>query len=538
MSLILFGITAFLLSYVLYRNIFHTFYQQDEWYALGQFFGHGSIGTLWGVPLIKMLVGAGRPLIWPIHVLFYAKLPFQIWPLALFSLTIQPFVAIFLYAIILLLTESYIGAWVGGLVFLFFYNGSQSVFWFATSTVTLASTFFGLLSVLLLLQYVRKKKIMYLVFAQVSVLVSFFFKEAGIMFALFLPFLYALYYDEKKIVMHTLKVFSPLIAYFSFAIIMTIIFLLTPVRQADRFVGQSTGGIWKIIGNAVFYPLLSFSQLFIPFPLVKKISPLLAEVYPLTDTVFVVLSVIFLFGIVISMVVRKSGRKPILAALVFTLSSFVPYAVLTRGASYLSSRYFYVGAVGAGMLIGIYGGMIWNGLKRRSRIFRIAVCGLFIAVLGAYMYKNFQFIERDVRLQVLDAGERLTILNKIKQSYLALPNKPVFYVTGDHPGYYFIENQKMPFQQGIGYTLLVWYYPKGGVSRELLLKAGEKFWDISGQGYIELDGKGFGYYWDKKAMIKDLNDHKFSKDQIIGFYYHSGSRELENSTAKIQGEMP
>jgi len=534
----IFSFISFTISFLLYKNLFNTFYQQDEWMALGYFFGYGPIGTLTGVPLIRLIIGEGRPFIWPLHVLFYWLLPFQMWPLALFSLLVQPMIGILVFIIAYLLTGSMIGAWIAGLFFLLSYNGSQTVSWFATSTVTLSSTFFGLLSVIFLLIYIRNKRIWHLVAAQMSVIFSYFFKESGFMFVLFLPFLYIVMEKGKKIAIKALHIFSPIIIYFSFAIFMKTSQLLTPVYQDDKFVGRSSGGFFKIIENALFYPILSFSQLFIPFSLIKKINPNLAEISFKTDTIFVGLSIILLILVAFSIYFFKKDRKPLILSLVFTLCSFVPYAVLERGASYLSLRYFYVGMVGASLLVGTYASIVWRKLLRTSRMVQITVCMLSLLFILFYAYKNIQFIGRDVKLQVLDARERTVILSEIKRLYPTLPKNPVFYITGDHPGYYYVKNQKVPFQQGMGYTLMVWYYPSGEIGNDFLRTQSVFFWDITAQGYQEVNKNGFGYYWDKEVLLSDLEKKKFSKDQIVSFYYFGGDRKLIDMTNAIQNELP
>lgn len=539
LSLYFFALVAVILSVVLYRKLFFTFYQQDEWMALGSFFGYGMIGPLREKSLMEMFIGAGRPFIWPLHVLSYKILPFQMWPLASFSIIMQPLIGILMYAIVLALTGSAVGAWIAGLYFLISYNGSQTVSWFATSTVTLASTFFGLLAVLFMLNYLRANKSAYLFVSLASVICSYFFKESGFMFVLFLPILYILLSRGKRVIIRAFRIFWPLIAYFSFAIALTIIHLLTPAQQVDKFVGQSSGGIWRVAQNIFFYPILSFSQLFIPFPLVKKVSPALAEMSLFTDAVFVGLSVLLIGFILWSMYRFKRARIPLALSLVFTLLSFVPYAVLSRGASYLSSRYFYVGAVGAAMLAGTYAAIAWDKLASSGRGVRLIICSIACVVAVFWAYKNMQFIGRDVQLQVLDARERLAILNEVKRRYPVLPKNPVFYVTGDHPGYYYVANQKLPFQQGIGFTILVWYYPDGGISRELLRISIPQFWDIKGQGYREIDGTGFGYYWDKDVMRNEMLERgEFTKDQIVAFYYRGGDRVLEDISKSIQAELP
>jgi hypothetical protein len=320
---------------------------------------------------------------------------------------------------------------------------------------------------------------------------------------------------------------------------MTAIRLLEPTQQVDKFIGSSSGGIITIVKNAFYYPILSFSQLFIPFSLLAKINPLLREMSYATDLIFIFLSSILFIFIIITSYVCRDQRKSLLIGLFFTMLSFVPYAVLDRGASYLSSRYFYMGIIGGSVLIGLYARIIQHKLTMLFKIYRGVLCTIALGLFVLYAYKNIQYIKRDVYKLKLDAYERTTILNHIKQLYPVLPDNPVFYITGDHPGYYYVENQKMPFQQGIGYTLMVWYYPNSSTLHDLIPLGMKNLWGITHQGYVEINGKGFGYYWSKEALRDDLiQKKKFTKKQIIGFFYHSGNRMLEDITMNIQEEMP
>ncbi len=539
-SFLVFSLSSLLLISFAYRGLFRTFYQQDEWMGMGQFMANGFIGTLQGVPLSQILTGAGRPLVIPIHYLFYHVFPFQVWPFALFSIAMHTLNSIAVYTIALLLMNSLIAAWVAGLFFAVSYNGSQAVSWFGASTTTLPSALFTFLSILLFFKYIRNNKQSYFLFwSQLCVITSFFFKESGITMVIFLPALYAIYLKGKSVIKRVMLSFMPLIAYFSFVVTVLLIRLLTPSQQVGKFVGQSSGGMLKIIENAIYYPILSFSQVFIPMSILQKVSVSLRYVNTTADMVFFGLSLVLLFCIAITWIIWKKRRKEISVASIFMLLSFVPFAVLERGASYLDSRYFYVGMAGGGILLGAYGSILWNRIRQSPQILRNLSCFVGIVILGSYVYKNVQFTKRDIRSLELDSQERILILKQVKGLYPVLPKNPVFYVTGDHGGYYFVKNQKMPFQQGIGYTLMAWYFPTGNISKNILKLREASLWDIYSQGFVEVQGSGFGYYWDKDVMRTDIIKAKrFAKNQIIGLYYHSGAKQVEDISQRIQEQMP
>jgi len=537
-SFIAFFLTACALTVFLYKDLFHTFYQQDEWLVLGIFLHGGIHEYLSQYSLLQHVRGDSRILSVIFQYPFYTLFPYEILPFAAFSIIVHFFNSVLSYVLIILLGGGVIGAWIGGLFFLFSYNGSQAVSWFATNTLSLPSTFFGTFSLILMLLSIKINKWKYLWISQMCAIVSYYFKESGFIFILLLPIVFIIFQKRHMNMWKDIRSFIPMILYCIVIVFATCIRLFAPSTDMEKPTGTVIGGIWTILHNAWFYPVLSFSQLFIPFTFLTKINPILREQSPLTDIIFLSLSEALIFMIFISSCRLKNERKAIWFGLIFTLLAFVPYAVLDRGASYLSSRHFYVGIMAGSVLVGLYAGIVWDKLKVVSVIYRRALGIVFLGILVIFVYKNIQYIRRDVYQFMLDADERITILNQIKTEHPSLPKNPVFYITGDHPGYYFIKNQELPFQQGIGYTLMMWYYPVTNRLYEVLPLGMSHMRDISFQGYVESNGRGFGYYYDKEALMNDFAKGEFTRTDIIGYFYYSGSRILEDISQTVQNEMP
>jgi uncharacterized protein YneF (UPF0154 family) len=61
---------------------------------------------------------------------------------------------------------------------------------------------------------------------------------------------------------------------------------------------------------------------------------------------------------------------------------------------------------------------------------------------------------------------------------------------------------------------------------------------VGEQGYAEISGKGFGYFWDKETLRNFLHDHPtITRDQLIGLYYIAGTQTLEDTTPQLQEEF-
>jgi len=213
----------------------------------------------------------------------------------------------------------------------------------------------------------------------------------------------------------------------------------------------------------------------------------------------------------------------------------MPYAILERRATYLDSRYFYFGMAGGGLLIGVLLESICNVIASRKKIHFLLLFCIMLIVSSLYLVKNIQFIQRDINFQVQVAQERISVLKQIRERIQNLPKNPIFYVTGDITSYYLLPQQKIPFQQGIGYTLMCLYYRQGVISHELLEREGNYFWDINTQGYKEIGGNGFGYYWNKDDLLKFVKGNKnISTNQIVGIYYYSNTQHIENISSNIR----
>lgn len=531
---ITFSLFTFLLVYISYRGLFRTFYQQDEWMAIGIFFTHNFIESVRTSSLVDIFTGANRILSLPLLYIFFHLFKFQIWLLAIFSILIHTANGILVYAIISLLTGNILAAWVGGIFFVESYNGMQALTWFASSSNALPATFFGLLSILFIVLYIRKNKSAYIMWGQVSLIASYYFKELGIMLVIFLPLMLVLLNNKKLKILNIVKLFSPLLVCFAGIVVLKVFKFMQFSSQVGVFVGKSSGGITQIIKNAIFYPIISFSQVFIPYPLVIKINPAIGLVSQFTDILFFSASVALLLCIAITAFLWKEKRSLIITGTILILLSFVPYAVLMRGSSYLDSRYFYFGMAAGGILLGIYADIILSKFRFKSELVNKSILCVIILIILGYSYKNLQFIQREINRLVLVADERKSIIRQVQQIAPIPPKNPIFFVSGSS-NYYFIPNQRLPFQQGIGYTFMSLFYPTGRISRELLSPQDNFFWDVKNEGYKEENGRGFGYFWDKEqlgALFKQ--NRNLNVNQIVGLYYDSNNKKIIDITAKIR----
>ena len=104
-----------------------------------------------------------------------------------------------------------------------------------------------------------------------------------------------------------------------------------------------------------------------------------------------------------------------------------------------------------------------------------------------------------------------------------LPNKTVFFITSNQD--FIVENNPLPFQQGIGYTLMVWYWDMSPVPVEFLLN--DHLWDLASQGYKEIDNRGFGYFTEEYKLEETIKD--YDNIEVVSLYYDAKTNTLKKN---------
>jgi len=214
--------------------------------------------------------------------------------------------------------------------------------------------------------------------------------------------------------------------------------------------------------------------------------------------------------------------------ILFTMASFMPYAILDKKSAYLDSRYFYVGSAGGGFILALIFDRIFTFFRGKNKIFYAVFCLICMMLFFGYIYKNYQWITRDVQRMILVAKERKSVLLSIRKLTPSGIEKPVYYITGNNFGYYGIPEVKVPFQQGFGYTLMVWNFSSGKIPLRLLRET--FLWRIREEGYKEEGQKGFGYFYNLNTLKFYIEKGAVAPSQVIGLYYDCDKKILRDVT--------
>lgn len=227
----------------------------------------------------------------------------------------------------------------------------------------------------------------------------------------------------------------------------------------------------------------------------------------------------------------KVYSQNFLLSFAFIIFSSVPFLLVPGGSglsTVIASRYLYFGLAGTALVMTFVYEDVLLSAKRNKLFVNIAI--LIIVILGTVA--NFN------RAKTLyeQGSMRLGILNSIKSAYPRLPKKVVFFAQSD-TSYYGLppEERILPFQSGLGQTLLLFYYKEARLPKEFY--PGEYLWGITSQGYKEVGDRGFGFFRDKALLKKTVRDYNIPREAIIAFSWNSEDQKLSDITESVRKEI-
>lgn len=255
-------------------------------------------------------------------------------------------------------------------------------------------------------------------------------------------------------------------------------------------------------------------------------------IYPLTSSLAGVAMVIVSFFVYRKIAKDREVSRNFLVCLSFIFFSALPFLLVPGGAglsSVIASRYMYFGLAGMGLVIAFIYDLV---LRSTLSINKKYIEGLLLLIIAFGTIANFTRAKK-----LYDQGvTRINILNKIRNAYPTLPMRAVFFIPSD-TSYYGLppEEKILPFQSGLGQTLLVYYSEKERFPDEFY--PGNYLWEISSQGYLEAEGRGFGYFRNLELLKKAVEGYNIPPDAIIAFSWSGGTEQLEDITEKIRKEV-
>lgn len=536
-----------LIAILVFLNLPNTFYQQDEWKTLGNNLAAG-MGIFANISPLQLLFGELRPFSGLMYLIFLGFYKFTVVPTAIFGIVFGIINSLITFYLAEKITKKRLIAFIASVFLITDSVSHQAVTW-ASAVSTLPAVTLILTAIIMHLKYFDTNNKKYLAISFISAILSLYFKGIGLFLFILFPLMFFIYKRKsilrKKNLEDMLRINFPLLIFG----VLTFMFRFWEVFfRTEKIAGFASGAgnsdfVQTVLFRLFLYPVTSLFQAFVPSLDLYSITPIITKIQykflansPLTDLISQTIvadmasivgafAILGLLGFVMYKSKDKIMNRNILFILLFFFLSFLPYIVLDRGSAYLESRYSYLGAVGAGILLGyiVYFFVSINKYFKWVTIFLVFV----------FLFHQASIIRKDIDYQVVLGDQRKAVLNGIRSNYPKLSDKNIFYVTSDKGYYGDITN---PFQNGLGYVLEVYYYDSSGkIPKDFLIQG--FLWDLGSEGYKEKGNLGFGYFQDLDKMVKVMQEDKLSASTIHAFFIDSSTMKIVNITDSIKAQV-
>lgn len=545
----------------IYWDLPKTFFQQDEWAGLGRiiFLRQASIKGV----LNELFFGSApvhfSPLTALVSYLESRFLSLNFPPYAILSIFLHFLNTCLVFFLVYILLRRFDLSLMAGLLFAVNSFSHQAVIWIASSVNTQGACLFALLSLIFLL----KRQF---TFSILALALSLGFKETSAFLFIFLPIFYLIFAKKRK-TSSLKKLLIPLFIFslFYFGLRLFLLFNAPPLpaEQAKALTQPA-----KVV---YFYRLASLSLRVIPQSLISasqiiswaerlvflayfphfvaadgSANPYVVETIAFDLMSYFLALIILLFFYALYRYFKRIKEKKLERGLLFSFTLVVgsafPFIFPPGKAGYFSifePRNLYITGIGSSLLlgIGIFGFSGWLASKIK-KIFRFKekflAYGLTLVFFTSVFFLHVGNIRKDIDKLVINSQLRKSILTQIKTAHPDLPEKVVFYIESDKAYYGLPPEEKiLPFQSGLGQTLLVWYQEK------------EKFppcffqdvflYEITSQGYRECDGRGFGYFRKDEDLAAALKENNLTPENVIAYRFNSEDSSLVDITSHLGG---
>lgn len=538
-----FWVAIFASVYFAYWGLQNSYFQQDEWYIFSDYNFLLSIKGM-SVFIGNFLVNS-LPHFAPLSLIFkmslYRLFEFDAVPYFFVSIFIHFLVSSSVYLLIVKLTRKRFSALTGALFFAVNSSHHEAVTWIGTFEGTQFTVLFGSLSLFTSLIYLERRKRRFLFISLGLLLIALLFKETALTF---FPILICILLWSKPKNVKIAEILS-VISVLMFYLFLRFSYLFFGVQAIpDQGIHNQGNFSLIFIYNFLTSPIKIFAQILIPneilIHLTNLVGPFLktfflweqgpwvasnAFGYDFATIIlgsFVVFS-IFKFG------KSVSNKLPIYLGMSIVLFTIFPLLILNRYLTYLDSRYFYPATLGFSLILC---SLVIRATSTKNK----TIIGLGLLALVLVLSIHLLSLKETVNSLAKLGQMRKSIINYIVNSHPALPSKTIFYTESDSTFYGLTENEKiMPFQSGFGQLLLVRYNPIEHFATDFF--SNRFLWDITDQGYKEIESRGFGYFRDFDPLVRTMNDFGLDKASVIAYRYDSEKKSVEDITQEVQGRI-
>ncbi len=541
----LFLIVSAALIGIAFRQLPRLYFLNDEFLQLGSVIYNGTLIGIQKYSLVQLLVGTGRPAGTLINNIFLTFFQDNTLPFVIFAYTVHWMNTVLMFFLLYRLTKNKWIAWFGGLFFSLPAVAQQALSWFAATTQTLGGMLFILLSLHCLLYAIENRSKTLVVCSWILGFISFLFKESGFFIfplLLFLPMLKANAVQKRPRILEGIVLSSILV----FGIYKTLSFF--HIQTINFTFILKNYAIQKAISNMFYYPLVSLSEVFIPFRFLLRIGPrFMLFFYPSLngsknieyvgtviggDMIATTISLCVCMLISWIYITNKDKRKVIAYGVFAYVVSFWPAAVFLpdRNTSYVESRYFYLSLLGLSILFGITVNSIkeyFQGVLKH----KVIASAIVIIALSIFLMKQISVIQREVRQNIMYGDAIRATMALLRSSVSVLPEHPVFYIDSDRD--YYFTNNKLPFQLGTGYMMFLALRDRPQIPGRLV---GDLWlWKYFEEGYDR--DSGVGYFWNRDHLRDAVTKYNIQREQLVGIFFNSKNDTLMDISESVRSQI-
>lgn len=528
-----------LITIVTFYQLPQAYFEQDEWHSFGHYIYLNSLSP---IDFLKNVFPGGELGHFTPLSLMLKMTMYKIWGLNAtsyfyISILLHFFVGVAFYSLVYLLTSKKYIAFLGAVFFLVNNSHYQAVTWLGTFEGTQGATLFGLLSLTFYILYQQKGKFKFFVLSLITILFGLFFKETALGFVLVLITLILMakrLTNKKRLLLYLFSIlglyliFRLSLGYFS-------------VHNQSAVVSGNRNIVDIIIYNQLVIPPKLFFQALLPLNIdaqLTNISSLMSSElsgflgYPIniSDNQLVIFAYFFMAIILCSLlliIVKEKTEVKDLAIIGVLLIFFTstPLLPIRKFSLFLDSRYLYPATLGMGMILAT---LIFS--FKNSKYLRIIVFTLL-----TFLILIHSFLLRETINELVTVGqERRAILSQIKTIVPRLSEKTIIFAESDEP-FYGLADRILPFQSGLGQTLLVSYQQLQNIPADFFTN--EFLWDIKDEGYKKYENLGFGFFWDLDNLMKVVVEDNLPLESVYGIAYDTTNKKIINITSRVRGEI-
>ena len=408
------------------------------------------------------------------------------------------------------------------------------------------STIFAYLSMVFFIGFIDRKRIKYFIFSILALVISILFKETAVGLFVFLPIMFFIFADKKLIKEKAYPII--ILGLGCLYIALRAIMLFLPSSYTGIALVFSSQTHFQTIYNVLSYPFKALSQSTVPSSVLISVAKglggfisntvagepgttkfdIFTQKYVLEVISFFVFASILSFCFFLFKKQKLYDKKIIISSFIFIFFNGLIYGFSPEKSGVitdLDSRNLYFISIATSLLIV---SLIFK-VDRISKNFKIIVFMLTIIL-------NVFLLETKINSLLQMGDQRKMIVYGIKSEYPKLSERIIFYTESDKSFYGLPESEKiLPFQSGFGQTLLVLYYESQEYSERMF--DNRFLWEITDQGYREVDGKGFGYFRDFEMLKKTLLENNLPVESVIAYKYTSMADRLINITAEVRNKL-